>query len=185
MDDQSTNRLAQENTIKWDVASFEKIYRQYWHALTLYCTSYLDNEVLAEEIVQEVFLNIWRRKEEIHLTYAKLKNYLIRAVKFKIFDYFRAQAIKQKHEDCLCQQNCNQNPQDTDQIILYRELSGTLRILINELPCKCREVYLLHEAGIEVIEIAEKLQISIHTVKYHLQYAQKFLRQELKSTTYL
>lgn len=180
MKDQPVKKLRPEDSILWDVANFEKIYRMHWHALKLYCNAFLEDEVIAEELVQEIFLSIWHRKDEIHLTYPKLKNYLIRAAKFKIFDYFRTQAIKQKHEDCLCAEDCRQNTQDTDQVILYRELSGTLKLLVNELPCKCREVYLLHENGMEIAEIGNKLGISVHTVKYHLQFAKNFLKQELK-----
>ncbi|HWV74084.1 MAG TPA: RNA polymerase sigma-70 factor, partial [Pseudosphingobacterium sp.] len=171
---------ADMHPIDWDITSFEKIYREHWHDLLHYCISYLDDEVLAEEIVQEIFISIWSRRNELQLLPTKLKGYLVRAVKLKIFDHFRSEAIKQKHKDYLCKQTCDPNPQDTDQIILYRELSGTLKLLVNELPCKCREVYLLHDKGLTLDEIASQLHISIHTVKYHLQHAKSVLRRELK-----
>ncbi len=69
-------------------SAFTVIYERYWKQLFIIASKRLGDEDEAEEVVQEIFLNLWRRRETFNLT-AGFANYLAVAVKFEIMDAMR------------------------------------------------------------------------------------------------
>ena len=130
--------------------------------------------------MQEIFCSLWERRENLHIE-GPLENYLVRAAKFKLIDYYRKKAKAPVCVDtaavsaCLAFENCTEND------VLYHALSEKVGDLVDKLPCQCRLVYKLsREKGLNAKEIAEALLISEKTVKNHLTKALGFLKAELK-----
>ena len=79
-----------------DGSAFEKIYKTYASGLFQFCRKNIPNKEDCEEIIQEVFVSLWERHENLNIT--SLKQYLFTAVRYKIIRYFSHNAIKRKYE---------------------------------------------------------------------------------------
>ncbi len=140
-----------------------------------------DKEV-AKEIVQDVFLSLWKRREEVRIR-GSIKNYLLRAVKLEIIDYYRKKSRKEKHQHYLTENAC-QSSRSTEQTILFNELNLRISAMVDKLPAQCREVYLLsREKGLNNKEIALSMAVTEKTVESHLTKALKFLRSSITICT--
>lgn len=155
-------------------AAFTQIYYQYWKLLFAVAASKLDNVTDAEEIVQEVFADLWRRRRDIHIEQS-LKAYLATAVKFQVYTM-----LAKKHREATRQEGSpapDSWAMAPDEAFRQKELQAQLYQLTQELPDKCRLVYQLsREAGLSNKEIAAKLDISEKTVENQMTKALKRLR---------
>ncbi|MCK5135452.1 MAG: RNA polymerase sigma-70 factor [Bacteroidales bacterium] len=166
--------------------AFEVVFKRYYHSLHAYALSFVRNEDVAEDIVQDVYTNLWERRSEIEmLDFVNI--YLFRSVRNKSLNYIEHQKVKEKHI-----RHTSKNQYSEDMYFLHslggesgtifnNELSGKIEMTINALPEKCREVFKLSRAeGLKNREIAEKRNISIKAVEKHISVALTKLRIALK-----
>lgn len=158
---------------------FEQIYRNCWENVFGIIFHYTQDEEIAEEISQDLFASIWERRHKITIN-TSIEKYLNRAAKLEAFDYLRTSNSRREHINCALQsQCCSKNC--TEESVLFNELKINLNLLLDELPCRCREVYCLsQEQGMNNKAIAAALTISEKTVEYHLYKALSFLRINLQ-----
>ncbi|MBW3469571.1 RNA polymerase sigma-70 factor [Arthrospiribacter ruber] len=158
---------------------FENAYRQYASKVYAVCRSQIKSREIAEEIVQDIFRSLWERRNKIDLR-EPLEHYLIRSAKLKVIDYFRQKQRDQKHLACAMQEYCL-SENCTEDTLAFNELHQQISELVDMLPCHCREVYKLsREEGLSNKEIAERLDISLKTVEYHMGKALRFLKDSLQ-----
>ena len=162
---------------------FENLYRQYWKKLYTISYSKTKNIEVSEEIVQDIFISLWKRRNELKIT-SSLENYLIKATKLKVIDFYRKQYRNKETPVCnLCEhpefdKNCLEHNE-----ALFKFLEQDLQLVVNQLPCQCQKVYRLsREKQMSINEISTMLDISSKTVKNHLTKALSFVRKELKQT---
>lgn len=158
---------------------FEALYRLYAIQLRDYCYHHMQDLCLAEEVVHDIFLAVWERREDIGPVDGGFIKYLTRAAKRKIFDFHRHCASVKRHLDrCQvydCRACCN-----TEDTVYYNELTAGISRFIAALPCRCQEVYrLAYEEELSKPEIAARLGISEKTVEYHLYKAVHLIRGEI------
>lgn len=158
--------------------AFRLIYDRYWDKLYIIARNRLNDPFEAEEIVQDVFCNFWRKRQKLELTKG-LWNYFAVAIKFEVINRLarRAKTVKYKKEYTT-------SHSDADNSFLhlldYKEMKQQLSSMIGSLPEKCRIVFQLrHEQGYTHRQIAEELKISEKTVEAHLSKARKTLRGAL------
>lgn len=159
--------------------AFTAIYHQYWRLLFSVAANKLDNVADAEEIVQEVFADLWRRRGEITIELS-LKSYLAAAVKFQVYSFMarRARDI-QKQADYPLAGALAFSPEEQ---LHRKELQQQLYDITLQLPDKCRLVYQLsREEGLSNKQIAEQLSISEKTVESQITKALRRLRSGFKS----
>ena len=135
----------------------------------------VDSIETAKELVQDVFLSLYLRKNDLQ-TISSLKSYLFTALKNKIYNHYHRQLSKEKYEKSISNnlRVVTNNLQDDYEA---KELNQQLQEKINELPPQCRKVFLMsREEQLSQREIAEKLNISINTVDQHMQKALRILR---------
>ncbi|WP_143166981.1 RNA polymerase sigma-70 factor [Pedobacter caeni] len=167
---------------KMDHYSFESTYNLYWEELYGYCLHHCKDNYRAEGIVQDVFLSLWERNYPLELdTEGSIKSYLYKAIKNKVFDFYREQAKKnallQELRLGLCDETCL-----TENEVFFNDLNLNLGKAIDSLPCRCREVYQLsRERGLNNKEIALHLSISEKTVEQHMTKALRFIRKKIES----
>ena len=159
-------------------ASFQELYHTYAPKLFAFSRKYLSSQEDAEEIVQEVFLRIWEKKENVDENQS-FSSYVIQAAKHRIYNGFRKKVNEQAYLDFLIHaDNLSKNFTDLD--VEYQEVKRKAEYAINSMPPKRKEIFRLsRDGGLKNKEIAEKLQISIKTVENQMSQALKYLREEL------
>jgi len=159
-------------------ASFQKLYIKYASKLFSFSRKYLSSQDDAEEIVQEVFIRIWEKKDNIDENQS-FSSYVIQAAKHRIFNGFRKKVNEQAYLDFLIHTDeSSRNYTELD--VEYHEIKSKAEDAIKSMPPRRQEIFRLsREAGLKNKEIAEKLEISIKTVENQMGQALKYLRAEL------
>ncbi|HVT86389.1 MAG TPA: RNA polymerase sigma-70 factor [Chitinophagaceae bacterium] len=158
-----------------DEKAFDCLYKRYVVYLINIAAQKTDSLDTAKELVQDVFLSVYQRRDELHTT-SSLKSFLYVALKNKIFNHYRNLFSKWKHERNASNQLrvVTNNLHDEYEA---KELELQLHEIIQELPPQCRKVFLMsREEQLSHKEIAERLNISPNTVDQHIQKALRILR---------
>ena len=159
--------------------AFTEIYHRYWKLLFSVAANKLYNLADAEEVVQDVFADLWKRRSSIHI-HQSLKSYLAAAVKFQVYSLMNKKYRQRQYEESL-QQHATAISHIEEQYDL-KVLQEQLQQTTAGLPERCRLVYeLSREAGLSNKEIAQSLDISEKTVENQMTRALKHLRTSLKS----
>ena len=163
--------------------AFKELMNRYWRPMYLMAESVLSDSPTSEDIVQDVFINIWNKRSSIDITHS-IKVYLFACTRYQI--YRQIQQKKAPHVDIDQFSQLVPDPYDPQQALEYRDLLDRLESLIDQLPPRCREVYRLkREDNLSQKEIAEALQISRKSVENQLTIALKKLRAGLSRYIWL
>jgi RNA polymerase sigma-70 factor (family 1) len=154
--------------------AFNVIFERYWKTSLYKAAKKLNQLETAEEIVQDVFIDLWNRRESLEIK--SLNAYIQAAVKYRVINA----RVKANRYNSLIATSIKQDNLQTEHPLEFDELKDRLETLVNGLPQHCRLVYQLHrEEGFSHKEIAQKLVISEKTVQYHLSKALRNLRAGL------
>jgi RNA polymerase sigma-70 factor (ECF subfamily) len=158
--------------------AFTEIYNRYWKKLLAIAYNHSRNKVIAEEIVQEVFISLWHRREVLNVE--ALNAYLATAVRLSVFKQYQ----RQKRKDEIAEQAAGSVITTWDEEMVYAKfLQQYIDGIVEELPEKCRMVFKLsRKEGLSIPEIAEKMGIAEKTVESHLTKALKVLKLKLNHT---
>lgn len=163
--------LIQKQIIQGDSKALGKIYQIHFPKVFRVCMSYVKNETVAADLVQEVFLKLWRNREKISLE-VPLEQQLFQITKNIVFDHLRKQALEAKLLMQYDPSSITTEAADRKEKRL-REIDA----LIKKLPQKQRQVLEMAKFhGLTYEEIAKELGISKYTVSNHFSAAMKFLR---------
>lgn len=158
-------------------AAFSEIYSRYWDKLYIVARKRLDNEFEGEEIVQEIFCNLWRRRATFQLNKG-FNNYFSVAVKFEVINRLQKRERTQALEKNLSQELTELDETTVEQMD-FNELKQQLELTIRRLPEKCQLVFRLkHEEGFSQKQIASHLDLSEKTVEAHLSKARKTIKDQ-------
>lgn len=163
-----------------DELALASIYNEYWEIMYLGAYNLVKNKQISEDIVQDVFVNMWKKRGELEIK-VSLRSYLYTSTIYKTYDYFRKNksAIRVDLLDNFSERVQSSNPETK---LMDRELQGYLETVISKLPEKCRVVYKLsRDEQLSHKEIAVRLNISTRTVEGHISKALKVLRSSLGS----
>jgi RNA polymerase sigma-19 factor, ECF subfamily len=160
-----------------DKTSLEKIYKEYWSKLYIYAFNVLKERDICEDIVQEIFIDLWTKRH--HVQISDLNSYLYQAVRYKIFNYFR----KCKYKKQLLMKFDLINMQyKIDELYEKKELKFHIKGAISRLPKQRRIIFQMsRQEGLSNKEISESLNISAQTVKNQISESLKFIRKSLKN----
>ena len=158
-------------------ASLERIYKQYWSKLYIYAFNVLHEREICEDIVQEIFIDLWTRRNDILIF--DLNSYLYRSAKFQIFNHFRKSKYKKQ---LLMKFDLIEEQYKIDELYEKEELKTHINEVISKLPEQRRIIFQMsrHE-GLSNKEISEKLSISLQTVKNQISESIKFIRKSMKN----
>ena len=156
----------------------EKVYKQYWQPLVKYSSTYLNDRGTCEELVQELFVQLHTMKDSLKIK-TSISSYLYTALRNRIINYFRAQAIYRKHitrawETVDIKQN------NVEQLLNFKELQKNISGCVDSMPVKYRQVIELSDHGVLTVKkIAAVLKRPPNTVDKQLRRANLLLRGHL------
>jgi RNA polymerase sigma-70 factor (family 1) len=158
-------------------AAFAEIYNRYWTILIDTAYQRLKSIEAAEEIVQDVFVSFFLRREQIFLN-STLEAYLKTALKYKVYNVYRSQQVHLSHLDAIIKDQ-KIDPLTPDSVLEIKELQARVRQVADKMPEKCRQVFLLSRfEHLSQQEIADQMGISISTVKKHMTKSLDIMRKE-------
>jgi RNA polymerase sigma-70 factor (ECF subfamily) len=135
----------------------------------------------AKECVQEVFLSLYQRKNELQTT-SSLKAYLYTALQNKIYNHYQKELTRRQYEQAAGE-HLKIIGNDLSEEYELKELEKKIYEKIQELPQQCRKVFLMsREEQLPYKEIAKQLDISINTVDQHIQKALRIIRTSVSKT---
>jgi len=160
-----------------DSGAFKYIFDRFWDKLLVVAAKRLESMPEAEEAVQDIFLNLWRKRETFELK-ASFENYLAVAVKFEVINR-RAKRVRENalytELESLPLPTSSDNP-NFDLEYLRQQLEHT----INSLPPKCQLVFRLsRNDDYTNKQIAQELGVTEKAVEKHISKALKALRKRL------
>lgn len=161
--------------------AFDELYFRYRDLLVRFVYVRMKSVPISEEIVQEVFTTIWERRKTLVIQ-KKFSAYMYTSVRYVTLDYIKSNAltdqfIKEVFDRNTVIENSNNT---TEEAIYHDELQELVDKAASLLPKKAKEVFILSRIKQYTNkEIAEELNVSHETVKYHISYALKFMRSYL------
>ncbi len=160
-----------------DPEAFRELYDKFSKELLNFSYYYVKNIQAAEDIVQDVFINIWKKSKNLDPDLS-IKSYLFKAVQNHSLNYLRHEkTINEKIDSILDFEETSLSENAIDEEF---DVKTFVENAINQLPEKCREIFNLgYTDGLTNPEIAQKLDISINTVKTQKSRAYKFLKKQL------
>ena len=166
-----------------DRAAFEAMYRAYYSPLVGFLYPYLGSEALAEEQVQELFLAIWRLREQWDVR-TTLRAYLYRSARNRALNYLKHARIEEGAASALPAGEpsfgMGTAPPASDDTIVADDLAEAARRAIERLPRRCRTTFQLsRDHGLTYAEVAQAMGVSEHTVKIQMTRALKAIRHAL------
>lgn len=165
---------------KDDKQAFAEIYDRYWEQMSLYVLKITRSFEDACDIVQDVFVSIWRRRHEINIS-GFMKAYLLKSVHNLSIRYIEKNINRKEFLQSLSAY-CEKFETPTTDSLEFRELESRLADAVATLPHKMQEVYVLsrHE-NLSYKEIAQRLGIAETTVKKQVSNALKLIRTKVSN----
>ena len=162
--------------------AFNELFERHWSKVYAVSYRYVRDEETALEITHDIFLNIWNNRHKLNIT--SFKSYVVTSASYHAIrkkqqskatpiDYVGS--YEQDGEfnigDKLCETNSGEEK------IYAEEFNSRVLLMLEDLPARCREIYLLsRHDNLSITEIAAKLNISKRTVENQLTVALKHLR---------
>jgi len=159
--------------------NFDKIYVMYYSRMFRFAKEYVLFDEDAENIVQDVFLLLWEKREVLDIQIS-LVSYLFALVKNKSLDYLRRKVIADEYKEELSVKLASLESLNYS-FTSDEEIEQILMTAIDKLPERCRQVFLKSRIeGKKNREIADELDLSMSTVENQMTIALRKLRIELK-----
>lgn len=168
-----------------DERAYHYLFETHYVLLCKLATEFLKDDFLAETIVGNVIVHLWEKRDSLDVSIS-LRAYLVRAVRNSCLNYLDQRYVKKEMRFTTSNESVQREYHSfTDDtyplgILLEKELEYEIAQAIERLPDECRRVFQLSRLeNMKNKDIAEKLNISINTVKYHLKNALSRLSTDL------
>lgn len=162
---------------KGDVLAFEAIYDRYSKSLFLYAMNIFKKKEVCEDIVQNVFVQLWVKRGTKKIN--SLKPFLFKSVKYQIFKHLRDKKVSDAE---LSRLNIVDTSMSVSQKLEYQELEDLIARQVDKLPKRCQQIFILSRFQYKSNkEIATELGISVQAVKNQISKALGSIRNNLNS----
>jgi RNA polymerase sigma-70 factor (family 1) len=157
---------------------FSGIYRAFWKKLYGISYNYVRDKTIAQELVQDVFVKLWVKRNEIK-NVADTEAYLFTCLRNKIYDHFDSVARDKKFTKYSLEKFSDEL-HAVDGTMVFNEGMSVVKEELQKMPEKTRVIFRMSKFGrYSNDEIAVKMQLSAKAVEYHLTQAVKKLRVRL------
>lgn len=160
-----------------DARAIDSLFNEHYAALSRYAFTMLRNQEQAEDVVQQLFIHLWEKRNELD-EMENARAYLYRATHNRCLNELNRQKRQGMH---LAVDEVHHLESDAGRGVLTGELEDQISAAVQTLPEKCQEVFRMSRfEDLSYKEIAESLDISVKTVENHMGKALRILREELK-----
>lgn len=176
--------MIKENTVYSELELVEQLFRLYYKVLRAYAFRFVNDWEAAEDIVQDVFVALWSKRDHVELEGA-VKAYLFKSVYHKSLNYLSSKKYTEEESierfmgqlDTLKAQESNQ-----ENTLFMKEIQTEINSFVETLPIQVRKVFLLSRSyGLKTKDVALQLDLSPRTVEKYLSIALLELRTHLKN----
>lgn len=158
-----------------DEAAFKDLYDRNWNRLYSFALSWLKSGILAEDVVQDIFLKLWIGRSELNAI-KNADNYLFILCRNAVLNLMEKNAVRQKSGGEIA--SAFESPLLPDAALQLKEMKITISQLVEKLPTQQRLIFKMsREEGLTHDEIAQRLGILKETVKNHMVRALNTLRK--------
>ncbi|MFR7877499.1 MAG: RNA polymerase sigma factor [Butyricimonas paravirosa] len=157
-----------------DERAFKKLFDSFFGASCAFVKHYIPEHEAVEDVVQETFINLWE-KRGICTDMVYFKAYLYKSLRNNALFYLRQHKVSEEVDPGI-----EDDTESALNAIIEEEVHREIIAAIDKLPPERRRVVELSMVGYSQEEIAEKLNISVNTVKTQKRKAYAFLREELQ-----
>ncbi len=170
--------------------AFEYVFKTYYYPLCKYAEEILRDPDQAEDLVETLFIVIWEERKKINI-HTSFRSYLYRSTYNACLNVLRKRKSESRYRDFFIDNADFSKNHDYGSLsyplsgIIEREMEEKLNRVINELPPQCKKIFLLSRVDeMSHQEIANKLDLSVNTVKGQIMIALKKIQAALKDITY-
>ena len=164
--------------IQGNSSALKKIYKFYGSRIFFFINSYTHNKEITEELVQDVFIKLWNKREKLD-TSKSIKNYIYTIAKHSVIDFIRKNSVKIFSIDSIPESEFSTN-NIGEENMLYDEEERLIKEAIERLSLRKREVFELHRIErLTYNQIADRLGISVSAVEKNISSALKDIRKYL------
>lgn len=160
-----------------DIDVFQQYYIRMYPELKYFIVQYIEDEEAADDLIQDLWLRLWEQ-DALFPNEQTLKAYLYRTLHNNAVNYLRTRMREQGRN--LLSKEWNEDSPD----MLNRMIEAEFYVALNEvfaaLTPTCKKVYLESLKGKSQKEIAELMNISVNTVKKHINNANRYMKERLK-----
>jgi len=158
---------------------FEQVFRAYFKSLHAYACTITRDPVVGEEIVQNIFVKLWEKREEIEIR-GNVSVYLYRAVHNESLNHLKHLKVRAAYQTHTMRRHTLNDQEKASGKVMLGELEQKLEAALRELPEQCRTIFQLSRyEDLKYREIADKLDLSIKTVENQMGKALRLLRLKL------
>lgn len=163
-----------------DKLALTELYNTYWQLLFISAYNIIKDKELCEDIIQDIFMNIWHNREKLEINIS-LKSYLYACARYQVFNQFRKNKDK-IHVEFFNDLDKRFQYATPETEMMHDELVQQINTIVETLPEKCQLVYKLsREEQLTHKEIALRLNISVKTVENHITKALQTIRMSMGS----
>jgi RNA polymerase sigma-70 factor (family 1) len=162
--------LQQRIALYNDQLAYKELYALFFKSLQQFAISFIRSPEVAEEIVSDVFIKVWKKRAGLSRIH-NLKLYLFISTRNGSLNYLRTQKKSILHpEQYLVQlQSIYFNP---EKLMLTAEMMNRVQKAINDLPPRCQLIFkLIKEDGLKYREVADLLHLSLKTIENQMAIA--------------
>ena len=160
-----------------DHDAFKELFFEFYPSLCVFAGRYVSLPEACEDIVQEVFLNIWKNRKTLNI-HSSFRNFLVTSVRNSCTDYLRKQSSHNKYLENLTTFYSTEIP---DQVYTIKELEEMLQAALEKLPENIQLAFNMSRTEkMTYNEIAAEMNLSVKTIESYMSQALKLLREELK-----
>lgn len=165
-----------------DYHAFRELFTHHYRSLCNYAMRVVVTREIAEEVVSDVFVKLWKNREQIEV-HTSFQAYIYRAVRNQALDYLKLRIHRQNERESLDSVQWNLTHADhfspADELS-FNEFYEHVEGCIQALPRQCQLIFRLsREEGLRYRDIAERLAISVKTVETQMSRALKVLRERV------
>lgn len=158
-------------------AEFERVFKAHFKGLHAYACTILRDDIMAEEMVQNVFCRLWEKTDHIEIK-ESVSGYLYRSVYHESLNYIKHLKVRDAYQAYAIHQMEHSN--NTSHHLELKELEQRLEGALKELPERCRTIFQMSRfEELKYQEIADRLQLPLKTVENQMGKALRLLRLKL------